>query len=410
MRYAFLTTLIPPQLDTQVRYLSKNNMQDAANALEWHIYNGLCRNLNEEIKIFNILPIGSFPQNYRKPFVKKSLFGTNTAKDNVNIGFCNIKLLRKYRQPIKIYRELDKWCSSNSCEKTLFVYTVCSPFMTAVSKLKKKHPDVRICAIIADLPDMSSLSSNKSIFQKIYEEHLANNSYSRLDCIDAFVLLTRQMADYMKITKPFCVIEGISTEVSYRESIADENSTKNILYTGTLHKRFGVLNLVNAFRMISRDNYRLIICGIGDSEDEIRKAALADSRIIFKGQLPRNEVLKLQQEATVLVNPRQNTEEFTKYSFPSKNLEYLSSGKPLVAYKLDGIPDEYDDYIFYVKDNSVESLRDKLIEVCDNTDGSVPEKAKKAYDFVQDQKNEIAQTKKIIELLSELNTNQGDLS
>ena len=38
------------------------------------------------------------------------------------------------------------------------------------------------------------------------------------------------------------------------------------------------------------------------------------------------------------VNPRQNNEEFTKYSFPSKTMEYLASGVPVVAYKLDGIP------------------------------------------------------------------------
>ena len=33
-----------------------------------------------------------------------------------------------------------------------------------------------------------------------------------------------------------------------------------------------------------------------------------------------NEIL---QQADVLVNPRQNDDEYTKYSFPSKNIEYL---------------------------------------------------------------------------------------
>ena len=45
--------------------------------------------------------------------------------------------------------------------------------MEAISKLKKEKPGIKVCAIIADLPDMSSLSSKKSILQKLFEKHLA---------------------------------------------------------------------------------------------------------------------------------------------------------------------------------------------------------------------------------------------
>lgn len=98
------------------------------------------------------------------------------------------------------------------------------------------------------------------------------------------------------------------------------------------------MNLIDAFQQIKDPNYELRICGVGDSEDAIKAAAQKDERIHFWGKLPREQVLEWQSKATVLVNPRQNNEEFTKYSFPSKTMEYLSSGVPLVAYKLDGIP------------------------------------------------------------------------
>ena len=68
MKYAFLTTLIPAQMAEEVRQKSTHNMQDAANALQWNIYNGLCSNIDERITIFNVLPIGSFPQYYKDPF------------------------------------------------------------------------------------------------------------------------------------------------------------------------------------------------------------------------------------------------------------------------------------------------------------------------------------------------------
>ena len=51
-KYAFLSLLIPDELKEEYKSLSRNNMQDAANALQWHIYNGICENLQTEVRIF----------------------------------------------------------------------------------------------------------------------------------------------------------------------------------------------------------------------------------------------------------------------------------------------------------------------------------------------------------------------
>ena len=162
------------------------------------------------------------------------------------------------------------------------------------------------------------------------------------------------------------------------------------------------MNLVNAFSQIEDPDYRLVICGIGDSERAIMDAAKDDSRISFLGQLPRNEVIEWQKKATVLVNPRQNNEEFTKYSFPSKTMEYLSSGIPVVAYKLDGIPDEYDQYIQYVSDDSIESLKKKLVEVCEMTRKERQELGNIGRNFVLMKKNSTIQVRKIRTLVNEV--------
>ena len=110
-------------------------------------------------------------------------------------------------------------------------------------------------------------------------------------------------------------------------------------------------------------------------------------------------VLILQKQATVLVNPRQNNEEFTKYSFPSKTMEYLASGVPVVAYKLDGIPDEYDEYIRYVPDNSPETLAKVLMEVCELSGEERQGLGEKARKFVLVEKNKVAQTKRILDFI-----------
>ncbi len=402
VHYAFLSKLIPQELYDETIRLSRKNMQDAANALQWHLYNGLSQNLGREITLINTLPIHSWPQYYRKAWLKRGNFDTQYSRDNINVGFCNIKGIRKHSQSLHIYSELKKWCKTHNGDKTLFVYTLSSVALKAIKKIKKTYPEVRVCVIIADLPDMISLQ-DKSIFTKLADKIVANVSYSYQGLVDAFVLLTEKMADYMNIDKPYCVVEGIATaQEKFIHNENDEADKKTILYAGTLHRKYGILNLLEAFEKIDKDNYELIICGNGDSVETVKETAKNDTRIVFMGQLPRNEVLKLQAKATVVVNPRQNVEEFTKYSFPSKNLECLSSGTPLIAYKLDGIPDEYDEYIFYVDDNSTLTLRDKLIEVCEMPKDLLSEAGRRAQAFVWAEKNEIAQTKIIVDMLRNL--------
>lgn len=404
MKYAFVSTLTPKEMYEELYSISNRNMQDAANALQWNIYNGLCQNLNSEIMLINVLPVGSFPQYCKRAFVKRSIFKTKYWKRNVNISFCNVKLIRNYAQTKNIEKELEKWIKNTHEEKIIFVYTASAVFLNAIRAVKIKYPEIKICDIIADLPDFSGLSSKKTFFAKQFGKYMACESYKCLDNVDYFVLLTKQMAEYLNIKKPFCVMEGIATETqtdkqNYEAETILENR-KIIFYSGTLHKKFGIMNLLHAFSCIPNTNYRLQLCGVGDCEEEILKFVKCDSRIEFLGRLPHNKVLELQKKATVLVNPRQNNEEFTKYSFPSKNLEYLSSGVPLVAYKLDGIPNEYDDFIYYVNDNSLESLKLKLIEICEMSNEERIIKGTNARNFVFENKNYLFQTQKIAELIS----------
>ncbi len=396
MEYAMLSTLIPEEYREEFYNQTRNTMQDAASALQWNIYRGLCENLGRNIALFNILPCDSYPQYYEHPFVPKFAFDTNGQ----NLPFCNVKLIRNYFKAKAVEKALRNWCRNTKEPKTLFVYTLSQPFLAAVNRVKKQFEGLHICAIVADLPNMSSLSSKVSILSKLFVRQKSKSAYSLLSCVDSFVLLTEHMAEYMHITKPFCVMEGIAPEQTV-ETEEPKSSAKTILYTGTLHRKFGVLHLIEAFEKIPDPDISLVICGMGDSEQEIRTAAERDERIIFKGQMKQEQVLWLQKNATVLVNPRLNNEEFTKYSFPSKTMEYLASGIPVVAYKLDGMPDEYDSYITYPADDSPETLAETLMSICRLSEKKRREMGKKAHAFVCEQKNRLMQTKKILEFVSQ---------
>ena len=400
-KIVFLSSLIPETLKTEVKQKMKKGMPDAASALQWHLIEGLYYNYQSSISLINVLPISSYPQNYEDVSVRKESFSTDYSPVNINVGFVNLKGLRRYSIERCVYKEL---CSvfSEDNEGILFVYTLSASFLKAIRKFKRKRPQVHVCAIVADLPSMNDMAENVGIINKMANDILAKKAYKNLSIINSFVLLTKQMAGFLNISQPYCVVEGIATISSSEDQRNAENNddtVKSILYTGTLHRKFGVLNLVEAFMNTQDDSFRLQICGTGDSENEICKASKLDHRIIFLGKVDRERVLELQKESTVLVNPRQNNEAFTKYSFPSKNLEYLSSGTPVIAYMLDGMPEEYRNYIISPEDDSIQALTDVLEEVCQLSEEERKRIGKRGKNYVINEKNAKKQTQKIVDMI-----------
>ena len=405
----FVGGLFTKEQEDEIINNSIGPIENAANVLQWNIVNGLEANINKRINIINSLYIGSYPKRYKKMYIKTSKFRNDADSVNINVGFINIFGIKHYLRYSSTKKYIKNWANNGKENKVIIAYAMTTQFIKSLKYIKKINPNIKTCIIVPDLPQYMNTSADISVVYKLLKSIEIKYIDKKLKYIDKFVLLTDYMSKVLNV-KDYVVVEGIATDLFESDTNKIDESDTNkidesekderlILYTGTLNKKYGILNLIRAFELIENKNYKLILCGYGDSLDEILKAQKRDKRIIFKGQLSRAEVLKLQLKADVLINPRQNIEEFTKYSFPSKNLEYLSSGKPLIGYKLDGIPDEYDDYIHYVDDNSIESLKNKIINICDKSKEELEQIGMKSRDFVINNKNNIIQTRKIIDLI-----------
>jgi glycosyltransferase involved in cell wall biosynthesis len=101
----------------------------------------------------------------------------------------------------------------------------------------------------------------------------------------------------------------------------------------------------------------------------------------------------------LLVNPRTPEGEFTRFSFPSKTMEYLASGVPTLLYKLPGIPEEYYKYCYTLEDVSPTALADKITEILRSDAIELQEKGKKAREFILAEKNPEVQCNKIYQLI-----------
>ena len=66
------------------------------------------------------------------------------------------------------------------------------------------------------------------------------------------------------------------------------------------------------------------------------------------------------------------------------------------------IPSEYDDYLFYFRDESLEGMRDAIIDVCSKKSSDLKDRGLKAQSFIRKQKTPKSQVNKILKLLSSL--------
>lgn len=402
----FISGLFPKEKEEEIVNNSIGGIQNAANNLQWEIVKGLEDNLEQPITIYNSLYIGSYHKRYRKLFIKTYEFvaGNKNGK-HINIGFINLPVLKNISRYISLRKYVKKWLSDNNDkQKVVIAYAMTGPFTHLLNYIKKKSTNTITCIIVPDLPDFMNLSDKKNVLFKLFNSLTKIIIESDIKTIDCFVLLTKYMANYLRLNKPYIVMEGVATDIFDNLAAPNKNViTKTILYTGGFARKYGIQDLVDAFMRLPNPNYRLVLCGKGEMENYIQEKSRIDERIKFKGLLKRDEILKLQKSSTVLINPRKNNDEFTKYSFPSKILEYMSSGTPVISYKLDGIPSEYYDYLYIVEDNSVEDLKETIEKILNKSQDELNLFGERARKFVAENKNTQVQTRKILDILEDIN-------
>lgn len=224
---------------------------------------------------------------------------------------------------------------------------------------------------------------------------------------DGFILLSKHMDVRINKRKvPSIILEGHvdSEHTPVKSEIRTEFETgvKEIVYAGSIKKLYGIHNLVEGFIKAKIQDTRLIIYGDGDYRQELESIAKEYTNIHYMGVRPNKEVVECENKAALLVNPRPIGPEYTRYSFPSKNMEYMVSGTPLLTTKLPGMPVEYYPYVYLLEDETPDGVAGKLKAIF----SYLPERryalGESAREFVLANKSNVIQAKKVIDFLKML--------
>ncbi len=370
-----------------------------------NLLRGLIQN-EIDIEVVNSTRIRAYPD-YNRIFSFLEDFIFENMKVGETLPFINLPILNRMTQIISLIFYLKRFLRNLEKEKIIILvwntnYVTLIPAIVA----KLQYSNILICDCIGDIYGKYGTTGFSTDVQLQYLKRKAMEFFSDLyrKC-DCFVFLTNDMRDVLELqNKPYCVVEAIYDLPSKKLQPTQhtESEGKNIFYAGSVNLEYGMKHLLNAFSLIKDQEFKLQIAGNGDAVNLVQECCKNDSRISYLGVIPPSDVAKFQAQATVLVSPRKSTEPFVKYSFPSKTVECLASGKPYVAHRLPCEPSEYADYIQYPDDESDEALARKLEEVCNLPEEERRRIGERGRHFIETEKNPKIMCKRIVDMWHEM--------
>lgn len=332
----------------------------------------------------------------RKNCEKKYLAASEEEENNVYYHYSRI-----FNLPIIgiVYAILSSFCwlfihmrkddivILDTYQLAIAIGTICA------SKLRR----INCVGIVTDIPTKSTFYadgkkvSNKSKF----------NDWLITKC-DGMIFITEQMNEVVNPkNKPYIVVEGFAdlSRTIISNKFEEKYKKWTVMYTGGVYQSYGLDMLLQAFIEADLPDSQLIIYGGGPYVEEVKKYSDIYEKVVYGGVKNNNEIVCEQTRATLLVNPRYTNHEFTKYSFPGKNVEYMASGTPTLTTDLPGMPTEYKEHLFVLSEETVSGMKTELQSIYSISRLELHRIGLEAQKWMIDNKSNKVQAKKIIDFI-----------
>ncbi len=316
-----------------------------------------------------------------------------------HIPFINLPIIRQICLYGYSIPYIMKYCMTHRKDKVVFCDALTRSVCLAAICICHLF-GVRCVGIVTDMPGMVTKKVGNSLVANIIKKI----NFGFIKEFDALIFMTKYMNNVLnKKNKPYIVMEG-SVDISAKNMSVNRTPqrTRDIVYAGCLHERHGLKLLVEAFTRLPQEDIRLVLFGDGPFSKKLKQYSDNDNRIIYRGVVPNDAIIKAEQNAYLLINPRPIHEAFVYYSFPSKNHEYMVSGTAVATTKLPCITEEYDPYLYYLTDISVDGFYNSLNNLLSLSKEELQQKGESCRKFVLENKNNVYQTKRILNLMNSL--------
>jgi glycosyltransferase involved in cell wall biosynthesis len=348
---AFVGSVVPPGMAEASRAFSP-----AGNKFQLNLIRHLSDRAGARVQAFSMRPLAAYPGDGVLAFA-----GQRTELAEVPttlVPFVNVRGIKESGLAAGFYAELRRWAAAGgAAPRALLVYNVFSALSVPVLAAARAW-NVPAIAVVADLPfDVYRFRGPRGLLERAE----LRAQLAALRRFDGLVVLTPHTAHDHAPGVPWMLMEGALPEAEAAASGGHVPATPGervVMYSGMLNEMNGIPLLLDSFERLREPHWRLWVYGGGPLAHVVQAAARRDPRITLRpwGMVPEAEVLRRQRQAHVLVNPRPSSHRANRYSFPSKLLEYLASGTPVVSTAPSGIPAEYHPHLLLPAEESPDGM------------------------------------------------------
>lgn len=399
MKICLVGSLLPTEVFDNMVRCSKSKPSNAPENFQMMLAKGLSE-LNEGLTVISFPTIATYPKGPKVLYAEKH-YAIEGEINIISPPMVNVQLVKQQSIYLSTYKYVKKWLQSvKDKKKIVLVYSDYPPYANACRKACAEDSDAICVLLMTDLPTYSltkhKLTPYSWMMCKMDAERRKN--YNKFD---AYIVLTKYMIEKMKINeKPCIVIEGFS-DPSQFEFDEIKCRRKTMMYAGALSDVHNIRALIDAIKETKVDA-DFWFYGDGNQKEYVIEATKQDKRIQYFGKVSRKELLHAQKKAHILVSVKSSMDDHNKYAFPSKILEYMTSGTAVLTTKIAGIPNEYFDYVYQIEDESVAGIVSAIDKVFTKSMDELTTKGKEAKKFVSSFKNYLKQGEKILTFLNEL--------
>jgi glycosyltransferase involved in cell wall biosynthesis len=340
-------------------------------------------------------PISSYPGNPRL-VCRGGSFNAHSVEGR-KLPFVNVVALKHLTRFVACLRTgsraLRAWRPD-----VLLVHGVHSPFLF-YARVARHLLGLRIVVILTDPPGVVLPSDGP--FVRVLKRLDIALVRAALGGFDGVIALTESLATQFAPTVPYLVMEGIVGALP-EEQPRQPSAKARVLYAGGLSGAYGVGHLVDAVRALPHDDVRLSCFGRGELVEWLTALSEDDPRIEAPQFASREEVLREYERSDVLVQPRPIDQDFVRFSFPSKLLEYLASGTAVVSTRLPGIPADYEQHVYWADDDSAHGLSLALEQALATPWDERQRRASRAREFIWTTRGYEGQGRRMKDFLAQL--------
>lgn len=338
-------------------------------------------------------PISILSMNMYRVFPYGKLFTSSYFAHNVqNVGFINLPIIKQISFSLNLLpRLLINKSDFIICYNPSFALIVVGYIFQLITKNK-------FIPMIYDIIIPGQNTGNKLLARLNYWAYRAFLKYFHVISISQPIIEDFNIKNSILIEGglPDKTIQKFSAE---KPKNRDLSSSFKLVFAGGLELENGIPQILKAMDMLKDENVELYLYGSGPLEKYVENSYSNSPNIHIMGQVQHIEVIEAIKNADLLLNIRLDKKISTKYFFPSKLIEYLSSGTPVLSTNFESMPVEYQKYI-YLTEEDPQSIFSQIMKI-----KAIPDFQRTAYshsgrEWVLREKTWQSQSKKILDWAS----------